>query len=205
MPAMKWWVAALGAIALFGATARARADSTCNDGMKNGPESDVDCGGDCGSCAIGKKCSAARDCVSGLCAEGVCAERDFDLHEGQPPPGYDVRTASSDSGATARRAGILFFGVGYGAAYVSALSYPARLSWMYAPVLGPWLTLGQVEEKGYKGLLIADGAFQAAGALILIGGIASGGQQLVRTPSTAVHVLPSFSSHRASLDFYGAF
>ena len=79
MPAMKWWVAALGAIALFGATARARADSTCNDGMKNGPESDVDCGGDCGSCAIGKKCSAARDCVSGLCAEGVCAERDFDL------------------------------------------------------------------------------------------------------------------------------
>ncbi len=156
----------------------------------------MDCGGDCPSCAIGKHCGAARDCLSGLCAEGVCAERDIDTTKEPPPAGYDVRTASSDSGATARRAGILFFGVGYGAAYVSALTYPARLSWMYAPVLGPWLTLGQVDEKGYKGLLIADGAFQAAGALILIGGIASGGKQLVRSKDTAVHVLPVVSSQR---------
>ena len=38
--------------------------ATCSDGLKNGSESDVDCGGaSCPKCAIGKACTAATDCV----------------------------------------------------------------------------------------------------------------------------------------------
>ncbi|RYZ03476.1 MAG: trypsin-like serine protease [Myxococcales bacterium] len=51
----------------------APAPSPCSDGMKNGTESDVDCGGSCtADCAVGKACGVAADCVSNLCAAGKC-------------------------------------------------------------------------------------------------------------------------------------
>ena len=47
---------------------------SCTDGLKNGAESDVDCGGTCPSkCADGKACGAPLDCGSGVCAAGRCA------------------------------------------------------------------------------------------------------------------------------------
>lgn len=49
--------------------------ATCTDGTKNGPESDVDCGGGlgaCPSCGDGKKCNSAADCSSGVCSGGTC-------------------------------------------------------------------------------------------------------------------------------------
>jgi uncharacterized delta-60 repeat protein len=47
---------------------------TCNDNVKNGAETDVDCGGaTCASCAVAKQCGQHADCASGLCAAGVCA------------------------------------------------------------------------------------------------------------------------------------
>jgi hypothetical protein len=46
---------------------------TCFDGLRNGGESDVDCGGDaCAPCAEGKSCLASADCRSGACSGGVC-------------------------------------------------------------------------------------------------------------------------------------
>ncbi len=48
--------------------------SSCKDGVKNGAETDVDCGGPvCPTCATGKACAVASDCTSGDCAAGVCA------------------------------------------------------------------------------------------------------------------------------------
>ena len=44
----------------------------CNDGMKNGDETDVDCGGSCNGCADGEGCGAPADCTSGSCNAGVC-------------------------------------------------------------------------------------------------------------------------------------
>lgn len=46
----------------------------CMDGIQNGDESDIDCGGDrCSACAQGKKCNIVNDCVGGtVCADGVC-------------------------------------------------------------------------------------------------------------------------------------
>ncbi len=47
----------------------------CDDGKKNGGETDVDCGGpDCPPCVLGKACAAGGDCVGGECADGVCCD-----------------------------------------------------------------------------------------------------------------------------------
>ncbi|MFO0757186.1 MAG: hypothetical protein U0359_11895 [Byssovorax sp.] len=50
------------------------AAGNCNDGMKNGSETDIDCGGAaCPKCVNGKACAGSSDCQSGSCANGMCA------------------------------------------------------------------------------------------------------------------------------------
>jgi hypothetical protein len=46
--------------------------ASCSDGLKNQDESDVDCGGRCTSCALGKSCALSADCISGICSGGKC-------------------------------------------------------------------------------------------------------------------------------------
>ena len=48
------------------------AGPTCDDGKKNGMESDVDCGGSCDPCADGRFCVAGDDCMNGICTSGSC-------------------------------------------------------------------------------------------------------------------------------------
>ncbi|MEM9190374.1 MAG: hypothetical protein AAGF12_14410 [Myxococcota bacterium] len=45
----------------------------CQDGLQNGDETDIDCGGMCGACVDGQGCSVADDCTSMSCSGGVCA------------------------------------------------------------------------------------------------------------------------------------
>jgi hypothetical protein len=56
---------------------------TCSDGIIDGDESDVDCGGSCGAgCGVGKRCQSSADCtvarngrhfaLGNLCLYGVC-------------------------------------------------------------------------------------------------------------------------------------
>jgi plastocyanin len=40
---------------------------------KNGNETDVDCGGNCGGCMDGKMCAMGSDCLSQVCSGGTCA------------------------------------------------------------------------------------------------------------------------------------
>ena len=53
--------------------------SRCNDGVQNGGETDVDCGGRCvdlvqgGKCALDKHCDVDADCANGVCSLGTCA------------------------------------------------------------------------------------------------------------------------------------
>ena len=44
----------------------------CNDGIENGNETDVDCGGSCPACADGEMCLANVDCQSGVCTGNIC-------------------------------------------------------------------------------------------------------------------------------------
>ncbi len=57
-----------------GDTGPADAGPSCTDGVMNGTETDVDCGGDCDACADGLMCAATTDCVSGVCdsTAGTC-------------------------------------------------------------------------------------------------------------------------------------
>jgi alpha-tubulin suppressor-like RCC1 family protein len=45
----------------------------CSDGVKNGTESDVDCGGDCAPCVSGQACGKHADCATEACLGGTCA------------------------------------------------------------------------------------------------------------------------------------
>lgn len=49
-------------------------ETACDDGIANGTESDVDCGGDCTPCTAGDSCTSADDCLSSVCDGGVCAD-----------------------------------------------------------------------------------------------------------------------------------
>jgi hypothetical protein len=45
------------------------------DGMLNGNETDLDCGGSlCPGCDLGQKCAAGMDCQSGFCVDGLCCD-----------------------------------------------------------------------------------------------------------------------------------
>lgn len=162
---------------------------SCADGKRNGRESAVDCGGDCNPCWHGQTCAAPRDCASGRCVEGVCAERPWE--EGDDVPrGYRVEASTEGPGVTARIAGLWFFGISYAGAYATALAAPQEVGALFVPVAGPWLVLGDVEDRGAKAALVLDGVLQAAGALLVIGGIAGTERQLVREPEA--RTTPSF-------------
>ncbi|PKN59528.1 MAG: hypothetical protein CVU56_00445 [Deltaproteobacteria bacterium HGW-Deltaproteobacteria-14] len=47
--------------------------ATCGDGLQNGAETDVDCGGGCPTCANGRSCAVRTDCASAYCGAGTCA------------------------------------------------------------------------------------------------------------------------------------
>jgi len=67
---------------------------TCSDGIQNGPESDVDCGGDCVACSFRGKCFVDADCLVGGCAKDSEGEGLFICGEvgitPTKPEGYDV-------------------------------------------------------------------------------------------------------------------
>ena len=52
--------------------------ATCNDGRRNGTETDGDCGGKCADggqrCSPGQKCKAPNDCTSHVCQAGFCQQ-----------------------------------------------------------------------------------------------------------------------------------
>ena len=46
--------------------------ASCFDGIKNGTETDVDCGGNCTKCPNGQTCTSNPHCQGGLCSAGIC-------------------------------------------------------------------------------------------------------------------------------------
>jgi cysteine-rich repeat protein len=65
---------ATGSCCLTGACAHTCRAAACTDGVRNGNETDVDCGGTCPRCADGRACISASDCVGFICTPaGTCA------------------------------------------------------------------------------------------------------------------------------------
>jgi hypothetical protein len=44
----------------------------CANGVKDGTESDVDCGGSCGRCEVPKACNSRDDCITARCVNFAC-------------------------------------------------------------------------------------------------------------------------------------
>ncbi len=44
----------------------------CDNGMRDGDEAGVDCGGSCPACEAGSPCTGNEDCDSGVCGRGFC-------------------------------------------------------------------------------------------------------------------------------------
>ena len=66
------------------------AGGRCDDGIQNGLETDVDCGGEeCEGCLGGAACNGPDDCLSTMCISGRCAEVSCDDRV-QTPPETDV-------------------------------------------------------------------------------------------------------------------
>lgn len=54
---------------------------SCEDGILNHSESDIDCGGpQCPPCALQARCHQGTDCASTICEEGRCVECNQDSH-----------------------------------------------------------------------------------------------------------------------------
>lgn len=52
-------------------------NAQCDDGLQNGKETDLDCGGgQCLGCVVGQQCLVASDCRSNQCDAGVCRGQD---------------------------------------------------------------------------------------------------------------------------------
>ncbi len=57
----------------YSAGAGVDVSQACADGIRNGAETDVDCGGpECADCAPGRLCNVGNDCTTNVCASGVC-------------------------------------------------------------------------------------------------------------------------------------
>ncbi|CAF1153575.1 unnamed protein product [Adineta steineri] len=48
-------------------------DKTCTDGLMNGDETDIDCGGSCFKCTVGQNCTLPKDCNNVQCINDICA------------------------------------------------------------------------------------------------------------------------------------
>jgi hypothetical protein len=46
--------------------------ASCTDGVQNGTETGLDCGGSCPPCGAGQGCTSGASCQSGVCTGGVC-------------------------------------------------------------------------------------------------------------------------------------
>ncbi len=92
---------ALSATLGLGCGSAGSIDTSCDDGARNGDETDVDCGGSCAPCPDGAGCAEDSDCRSGFCDAGTCTASQDDLCPDDPDktdPGVcGCGTADDDS------------------------------------------------------------------------------------------------------------
>jgi hypothetical protein len=76
-------------------------DPTCSDMVKNGNETDTDCGGSkCPKCAAGQMCFSDLDCISNFCgANDICAPAASCMDSAQNGNETDVDCGGADCGA----------------------------------------------------------------------------------------------------------
>jgi hypothetical protein len=76
---------------------------SCTNGLLDGDESDVDCGGGCDPCQTGQACGASSECWTGVCEAGACgvAFSCLEIKQGRPSAQSETYTIYPDGGAQA--------------------------------------------------------------------------------------------------------
>ncbi|MBL0215369.1 MAG: hypothetical protein IPQ07_15965 [Myxococcales bacterium] len=76
--------------------------ASCTDQVLDGDETDLDCGGSCGPCGVGKVCNSAGDCDASICDARICrvARHCRELHLAFPALG-DASYVIDPDGAAA--------------------------------------------------------------------------------------------------------
>jgi hypothetical protein len=64
------YAAGVAALASFGCVFYL--NPQCDDLIRNGSETDIDCGGSCGPCGLDRSCDLPTDCDNGNCVDGTC-------------------------------------------------------------------------------------------------------------------------------------
>jgi len=150
--------------------------------------------------------------------------KELHYEEGQPiPAGYYL-----DEGPITGLviAGPIVFGVPYllGLTIASSTGYPNQSTWLVAPVIGPWVTLGSrdndcppPDEYGWtdpncenennlvNSWLVLDGIMQAGGAAMFIAGLAVTRKRLLRQDVAAIQVAPAPVGSGYGLSAFGRF
>lgn len=82
-----------------GSGAEAPVDPQCEDGVANGDETDIDCGGGCAPCSLGDSCAVQDDCSTGICNDdGICALFPRSCEEARNAGASDDGVYSIDTG-----------------------------------------------------------------------------------------------------------
>jgi hypothetical protein len=119
----------------------------------------------------------------------------------QAPPGYHLETRVRKGLVIA---GSVTFGSMYlltamGAAIANDSCKSCNGSLLYVPVAGPLLYLGEVPSQTGKLFLVVDSVAQAAGAAMLIAGIASPKTIAVRNDLAKIEITPVFGPGSAGI------
>jgi hypothetical protein len=103
----------------------------CANGVRDGSESDIDCGGTCVDCVSGAACNAASDCLSGLCEANVCVDSPSPLDPSCRAVKYD--------GTFANHVNLVFVPSGFNgdmAAFTNAVQWISGIFNTYEPFGG---------------------------------------------------------------------
>jgi hypothetical protein len=74
----------------------------CANGLLDGDETDVDCGGGCDKCGTGKICTTHRDCAANKCSAGRCLALPYICtNYGHNPPETDIDCGGPECAACA--------------------------------------------------------------------------------------------------------
>ena len=135
--------------------------ASCTDGIKNGSETDMDCGGSCSPCAKGLRCAVAADCAAPLacgsaltCAAGPTAG--FTL---AAATGFMPFNAAATSTAAAGDAAIVTTEYNWGgsaAAYEASATHRYKLVGTYSVRQRVTDGNGLVSESAARSITVSD-------------------------------------------------
>jgi len=108
-----------------GCSSDCKSPATCTDGLRNGDETDVDCGGpSCGGCGDELACAGGTDCASTFCSAGACVSprhckdvRDLGLGKADGVYAIDPDGSSGETAPMAVHCEMTFNGGGWTAVF----------------------------------------------------------------------------------------